>query len=63
MSNYLILGSQGQISSNFIKNFIDVSNDKLILVDRVSPIKTNEVPNSIINFTFDITKKKIIMEF
>ncbi|MGL3984713.1 NAD(P)-dependent dehydrogenase (short-subunit alcohol dehydrogenase family) [Staphylococcus hominis] len=58
MSNYLILGSQGQISSNFIKNFIDVSNDKLILVDRVSPIKTNEVPNSIINFTFDITKKE-----
>ncbi|HDT6947483.1 TPA: SDR family oxidoreductase [Staphylococcus aureus] len=58
MSNYLILGSQGQISKNFIDNFTNLSEDKLILVDRLAVNKKNEVQDNIFYFTFDISRKE-----
>lgn len=62
MSNYLILGSQGQISNNFIDHFIDLSEDKLILVDRVATHEKTKIQDNVFFFTFDITQKENYVE-
>ncbi|PTI16752.1 short-chain dehydrogenase, partial [Staphylococcus warneri] len=44
MANYLILGGNGSLSTHFIKNYIDLDNNTVIIVDlSIPPVKNKNI--------------------